>query len=457
VALTQSQVQSFEGVASAASVHTPKPPQNRGDSDKVFPIDSTARNGDSVSRRRFQKGSVFLNKSKTLWLGSYSEYVLDSRGVERRDRKQPVLCPVKIGEAITRKRDAQKLLQPYLDRVNSSLSAPVRERKNASFEGFAKIWERDYLSLSKPSTQSSITGHLRRLEKALGPKDMRKIDAGDIQKIISAMDSEGLDPKTIRNLWGIVSLIWAAALSQKYVDSALPKPKLPRKLKKRPKFFTLSEVAKIVAASPGEQKVFYWLAAETGLRAGELAGLRLIDIADEHLTVNQSVWHGKTQDPKTDNAVRTLALSPQLITLLWEQIARQKAKQHEFLFSASTGAPWDMNVFRRRKMRMLLKSLGIRQAGFHAFRHFNVALLDSLCVPLKVIQERAGHALTGSFTLDVYGGKPEWVGNVEAARKAGLAIEQSVAKVQETEPFVGLTAIKEERLPMLKSEALMNQ
>ena len=190
------------------------------------------------------------------------------------------------------------------------------------------------------------------------------------------MDSEGLDPKTIRNLWGIISLIWAAALSQKYIDSALPKPKLPRKLKKRPKFFTLSEVAKIVAASPNEQKVFYWLAAETGLRAGELAELRLIDIDDERLTVNQSVWHGKTQDPKTDNAVRTLALSPQLITLLWEQIARQKAKEHDFLFSASTGAPWDMNVFRRRKMRMLLKSLGIRQAGFHAFRHFNVALLE---------------------------------------------------------------------------------
>ena len=82
-------------------------------------------------------------------------------------------------------------------------------------------------------------------------------------------------------------------------------------------------------------------------------------------------------------------------------------------------------------MRMLLKSLGIRQAGFQAFRHFNVASLDSLCIPLKVIQERAGHALTGSFTLDVYGGKPEWVGNVEAARKAGLAIEQSVAKAQE--------------------------
>jgi hypothetical protein len=84
-------------------------------------------------------------------------------------------------------------------------------------------------------------------------------------------------------------------------------------------------------------------------------------------------------------------------------------------------------------------------------------LLDSLCVPLKVIQERAGHALTGSFTLDVYGGKPEWVGNVEAAGKAGQAIQQSVTEVQNTGPFGCLTAIKEERLPMTKSEALMNQ
>ena len=253
---------------------------------------------------------------------------------------KPVLCPVKIGEAITRKRDAQKLLQPYLDRVNSSLSAPVRERKNASFEGFAKIWERDYLSLSKPSTQSSITGHLRRLEKALGPKDMRKIDAGDIQRIISAMDSEGLDPKTIRNLWGIVSLIWAAALSQKYVDSALPKPKLPRKLKKKTKILHSDRSRqRSVMASQGEQKVFYWLAAETGLRAGELAGLRLIDIADERLTVNQSVWHGKVQDPKTDNAVRTLArLAPAHHTALGTDRTAEGKAARIFVFCLYRGS-----------------------------------------------------------------------------------------------------------------------
>jgi SWIB/MDM2 domain len=35
--------------------------------------------------------------------------------------------------------------------------------------------------------------------------------------------------------------------------------------------------------------------------------------------------------------------------------------------------------------------------------------------------------------------------------------KHKLAKAQETEPFVGSTAIKEEKLPMLKSEALMNQ
>ncbi len=342
--------------------------------------------------------------------------------------------------------------------MNSSLAAPARERKSATFDGFAAMWERDYLSLSKPSTQSSTRSYLKRLNAAFGKKDMRQIDAGDIQRLISTSMSE-LDPKTIRNMWGVVSLIWNAALAQKYVDALLPKPKLPRKPKRKPKFFTLEQVSKIIAASQGDHRVFYWLAAETGLRAGELAALKLTDIDGDKLTVKQSVWHAKEQAPKTDNAMRTVALSPQLITLLWEQIARQKAKGHEFLFSVSTGSPWDMNVYRNRKMRKLLTTLGISQAGFHAFRHFNVSLLDSLRVPLKTIQERVGHAFTGSFTLDVYGGQPEWDRNLEAARNAGAAIEQAVQKLEsekteKPENFVSLTAINENGLQSRELEAV---
>ena len=53
-------------------------------------------------------------------------------------------------------------------------------------------------------------------------------------------------------------------------------------------------------------RTFYWLAVETGMRAGELCGLRVNDFDLERglVSVRQSVWRGKFQSPKSENAVR---------------------------------------------------------------------------------------------------------------------------------------------------------
>jgi len=54
--------------------------------------------------------------------------------------------------------------------------------------------------------------------------------------------------------------------------------------------------------------------------------------------------------------------------------ANRKAdgQKYGYLFSSKSGTPRDMNVYRSRKMTVVLKSLEIPQAGSHAFRHFNV-------------------------------------------------------------------------------------
>jgi integrase len=416
-------------------------PKNRCNSDTVFPIDSAARNGESVARRRFQKGSVYLNKTRTMWLGMFSQYVLDSHGVERRARKQVVLGPVRKPDCKDMtKREACRLLQPYVDRVNASIAAPAKEAKNITTGAFATIWERDCLSLSKPSTQSAMRAYLKRIKQAFGGQDMRLVGAGDLQSLVAQMKGEGYAPKTIRNLWTTVRLIWDVALSQGYVDRLLAKPKLPRLAKKQPRYFKLDEVARVIATSEGEQRVFYWLLAESGVRAGEIAGWRLEDVQADRIVVNQSVWNGQVQTPKSENAIRSIAISRQLGELLQEQVERQRSRRHAYLFSSANGTPWDMNVFRKRKMRETLKTLGIPQAGFHGFRHFNVSLLDSLRVPLKVIQERIGHALTGSFTLDVYG-HSDWGGNKAAAQQAGDAIAGAVESAK-AENSVNLTSIQ---------------
>ncbi len=114
---------------------------------------------------------------------------------------------------------------------------------------------------------------------------MRQITTGNLQRVISAMVGDEYKPKTIRNLWATVRLVWSAALAQGYVDPVLPKPRLPRISRKVPRYFRLGDVARIIAHSQGEHRALFWLAAETGLRAGELAGLRLGDVEPDRISV----------------------------------------------------------------------------------------------------------------------------------------------------------------------------
>jgi len=55
----------------------------------------------------------------------------------------------------------------------------------------------------------------------------------------------------------------------------------------------------------------------------------------------------------------------------------------------------------KRKLQPVVKSLGIKRCGLHAFRHANETLMDRLAVPLKVRQQRLGHS-DPRLTLGVY-------------------------------------------------------
>jgi integrase len=355
-------------------------------------------------------------------------YTYDSNGICHRKRKYVPLGFINQfdGSKMTR-REAEAQLEPYVAQANASAIAPFIEEKRITFEAFSKIWERDYLSLSKPSHQATAKGHLKKLIAAFGQKGMRQIGASDMQRLISEMSSEGYAAKTIKNLWSTMRSIWGAGVNQGYVDQQLTKPRLPRATHTSARCFCLDEVARIIAAGRDfpPPTIMYWLAAETGLRAGELFGLRVADVDIDRIYVRKSVWHGKVDSPKTPSSVRTVAISRQLTRLL-EMLWRLRMEQGgEYLFSSSGTTPSDVGNERRRHLQPLLKRLGIAPAGFHAFRHFNASELSRLRVPLKTIQERLGHASTGSLTLDVYT-HSEWGENADAAELLGDRIEKAV-------------------------------
>jgi integrase len=130
-----------------------------------------------------------------------------------------------------------------------------------------------------------------------------------------------------------------------------------------------------------------------------------IDIERGMLQVRQSAWRGKLGDPKTDDSIRVVELSPQACAHLRTFLKSWHPNQRRLLFATRNGTPWDQNLLLSRKFRPLLRSLGIqvpRGNGFHAFRHANATLMNSFGASQKLRQQRLGHAEGSPVTETIY-------------------------------------------------------
>jgi integrase len=323
----------------------------------------------------------------------------DQNDGEGGKRKQ---IPLGVTKEIT-KREAQRRLQPYVDRANSFYLSAIQRPKSATLDAFLPHWERSILCMKELSTQTTAHFHIKVLSRFFGSTELRQIGPS-VQLMVAALKAEDYTSKTTRNIWSTLHSILRRARELGYIeDDKIPrKPEFEKLRKPDVPYFKLPAVAEIIAASEGADQTLYRLDAETGLRSGEVAGLRLCDVTPTSIHVRQSIWCGRAKAPKNDESRREIAISPQLAAVLSEQVDSQKVKGHTPLFSTSAGTPVDMNLLRKRKFQPLLASLGIERAGFHAFRHFNASLLNALRVPLRTIQWRLGHASSGCLTTATF-------------------------------------------------------
>ena len=180
-------------------------------------------------------------------------------------------------------------------------------------------------------------------------------------------------PKTIRNICITLQSMWRSARAWGYVTHDLMSGVVlpsPRRIQRY--FFSAEEVQRIIKTSPEPYRTFYGLAAETGLRAGELCGIALDDLDFERrlLFVRRSAWRGELGDPKTESSIRVVELSAQACEHLSRFLKSWRPNERRLLFATKSGTPWDANLLLKRKFKPLLAKLGIRIPrgnGFHAF------------------------------------------------------------------------------------------
>jgi integrase len=362
--------------------------------------------GESLARRRYQRGTLLLNekrdehgrtdKERSFWVGRWREDEIRDGNNVYRVRKYEELGT--LAELPSR-----RLALRELEKRISSVNDPTyRARPVATFAQFAERWESIVLVQHKPSTQSTIHSHVKKyLVPSFGRLQLRDLRSENVQRFIAGVEAS---PKTVRNIFVTLQLMWKSARSWQYVShNALDGVVLPKPRKVRRFFFTREEICKILGAAHEPYRTFYWLAAETGMRAGELCGLRVDDIELNRSLVNvrQNAWHGKLQEPKTENAVRTFAISSRLREHLRSLLMTWRPNQERLVFATRSGTPWDANLLVKRKLRPLLRELKIDECGRHAFRHANASLMDELSVPMKVRQQRLGHS-DPRLTMNTY-------------------------------------------------------
>ena len=354
-----------------------------------------------MARKRYQRGSLFLRgKKNQVWVGRWREDELTAGGQLRRVYRSETLGTLK--EYPTRKL-ALRALEQRLAAVNDPR---YRARPSCTFTGFADRWQSTVLVQHKPSTQAAMRSQLRRhLLPFFGRHQLRDIQTELIQQFVSTRKAS---PKTVRNLAAILRMLFRSARAWGYIAcDPLVGVVLPKARRSFPFVFTLEELQRILGAAEEPYRTFYQLAAETGIRAGELCALRVEDLDLDRglLYVRQSAWQGKLQTPKTECSVRTFALSSQLVVALRAYLERWRPNPARLLFATRNGTPWDGNEVVKGHLHPLLDRLGIeyrgRRCGLHAFRHANGSLMDRLGTPVKVRQQRLGHS-DPRITLGTY-------------------------------------------------------
>ena len=344
-----------------------------------------------MARRRFQRGTVFLRGSRNpAWVGRFREDVIEPGGQVRR-----ICRKITLGykTEIPTKRLALRELESKLGGINAYDYQPTRV---ATFSQFVAIWRKDVLPMHRPSTQSSVDSVLRNwIEPFFGAFPLRDINTHSVQSFIHHCTRGA---RTVKNLILVMKMVWKSAKAWGYVthnpfDSLI----LPRRMPPETGTFTLDEMKRIIEAAQEPFKTMFWLAAETGMRTGEIRALEVTDVVPGFLRVRKSVWHGHVTATKNGKE-RVFPISPLLEARL--RTSRGPADSL-LLFPNHQGRTWNAATL-TRILHGVLATLKIKSAGMHAFRHGNLSLMDELSVPMKVRQERVGHAPDSKLTLATY-------------------------------------------------------
>lgn len=340
-----------------------------------------------------------------------------------RDRKKPWVAQITLENGKKRQTyhaTQQDAIAARRKMLNELEQGRIITAKGQTVGQFLEYWLEE---VHKPAVRLHTYVNYRRfldnhILPEIGHIPLGKLAPEQVQALYSRKLKEGLSPKSISVMHGLLHTALAQAVKWRRVSyNVCDDVKPPRLIKREAHSLTPEQAQRLLEAAKGHRlEVLLTLAITTGMRRGEIVGLKWADIdfvtRSLHVcrTVDRLGGYGFTvSEPKTATGKRKISLPHFVIAMLKEHRTRQLEvrlkvgptwEDHDIVFCDARGRFFDPNYL-YRLFQEFLKEAGLPPMRFHDLRHSAATILLSMGVNPKVIQELLGHSRI-NVTLDIY-------------------------------------------------------
>jgi integrase len=335
--------------------------------------------------------------------------------------KDPVTgVPRQVSRTIrTAKRSGKTEAQAALRKLVAEVAAGKHVGTSANLSVLLDHWLAECKRKGRsPNTLETYRQHVeRRLKPRLGDVRLSDLTAHHLDRFYAELDAEGLKPGTIRlfhsMLSGALSLAvrWSWIAQSPAMHASPPPPTRPTDDGALTPAVVLSLIGE-ADKDDQDMATLLTLAALTGMRRGELCGLRWSDVDAEHqaIRISRALVPGKGgqhERPPKGGETRVVALGSPGLALLARYRAilleRTGREPNGWLLSYDGGT----TPMRAKSVTEYVAALGLRldpplKVHLHLTRHFSVTQLLGAGVDLLAVSRRHGHSSV-AITGDIYG------------------------------------------------------
>lgn len=265
----------------------------------------------------------------------------------------------------------------------------------------------------------------------MGKLRIKDITPLEVQEFLLLLQDKGISPATTGKVYRVLKVLLRRAVALELLDRdptvGISPPRVERK---EMRFLTPEEVNRLLEVTSGTDiGDLIAVAVMTGLRQGELLGLRWrdVDLPGRKISVVRS-WHAVSgpTDLKTASSKRTVPIPQGLIPILEARRRLMGFPEEENPVFPEVGRSKDRRNLIAREFEPALERAGLPRIRFHDLRHTYAALAIEGGVDLRSLQAVMGHAnitTTAHIYGHLYDTHLERVGKgVEIALQGGLNV-----------------------------------